>query len=79
MGELVGIKLYIIVAGLAAVLVGGAFYWSYNKGENAGSSDVKAKVATETVKTLDASRLARERAEQDTRAKPYSERVEGLR
>ena len=69
-----------IIAGLLVVaLIGGAILYIYNKGEKAGSADVKAKVATETVKTLDKARQTKEQADKDTLATPYNDRIEGLR
>lgn len=73
------IQTYIVVAGLAVVLVGGAFYWTYNKGEKAGSSEVTIKVQQKTQETLDNARTTKEKADADVRSKPYGERVDGLR
>lgn len=76
---LTGIKLYIIVAGLAVVLVGGAFLYAFKKGETTGSSSVTGAVQSKTIETLDAARKAKEKADADVRETPYSGRVDGLR
>jgi len=69
-----------IIGGLLVVaLIGGVFLWIYDKGESAGSADVKAKVATETVKTIDAARITKEKADAETHSVPYGERADGLR
>ncbi|WP_428668013.1 hypothetical protein [Reyranella sp.] len=69
-----------IIAGLLAVaLVGGAIVYIYGKGERAGSSEIKARVATETVKTLDAARISKERTDEEVHRTPYDDRADGLR
>ncbi len=76
---LTGIKLYIIVAGLAVVLIGGAFLYAFQKGETAGSGAVTSAVQSKTIETLDAARKAKEKADADVRETPYSGRVDSLK
>lgn len=69
-----------IWAALAAVvLVGGAIFYIYGKGERAGSADVVAKVNAETVRTLDAARRNKERIEDAVRDAPLDSVIDGLR
>lgn len=73
------IQLAIIGGLLAVVLTAGGIAWVFNKGQTAGSSEVKAKVATETVRTLDAARISKERTDEDVHRTPYDDRADGLR
>lgn len=72
------IEVYIIAGLFAAVLIGGAIAYIYDKGETAGSSAVKTEVQSKTIETLDAAREAKEKADADVRATPYKEKVDGL-
>jgi hypothetical protein len=73
------IQLIIIGGLLAVVITAGGITYIYSKGERAGSSSVTTKVQQETIKTLDKARVTKEQADQETIAKPYSERADGLK
>jgi hypothetical protein len=67
-----------IIAGLAtAALLGGL--WIYHAGGVNERAKVTNAVQSKTIETLDAARAAKEKADQDTRSKPYGERVDGLK
>lgn len=69
-----------IIAGLAtAVLLGGVLAWTFHKGETAGASGVTTAVQQKTIETLDAAQKRKDQADQDTRSKPYGDRVDGLK
>ena len=73
------IEVYIIGGLLAAALVGGGILYIYGEGKDAGAGAVKNEVQSKTIETLDAARSAKEKADADVRATPYSERVDGLK
>jgi hypothetical protein len=50
----------------------------YTKGERAGSSNVTTKVQTETIRTLDAARKNKERAEDAVRNTPLDAVIDDL-
>jgi len=68
-----------IVGLLIAVLVGGAISFIRHEGEVAGSSNVKVEVQQETIRTLDAARISKERTDEEVHRTPYGDRADGLR
>ena len=73
------IQLIIIGGLLAVVLTAGGIAYIYDKGGDAASAEIKATVATETIKTLDAARKTKEQADEEVRRTPFNDRVDGLR
>lgn len=73
------IEVYIIAGLLGATLIGGGIAYVYNKGETAGTSAVKTEVQSKTIETITKAQEAKEKADRDVRATPYSERVDGLK
>ena len=73
------IEVYIIAGLLGAALIGGGILYIYGEGKDAGAGAVKNEVQSKTIETLDAARSAKEKADADVRATPYSERVDGLK
>lgn len=70
----------IIIAGLlGAVLIGGGIAYVFHEGKDAGSSAVTSAVQTQTIKTLDAARITKEKADEAVRSTPYGDRADGLR
>ena len=74
-------RIQIIIIGVLLVVacVGGAILYVFNKGVKFGTAEITTEVQKKTIETLDAARKAKEQADQDTRAKPYGERVDGLK
>lgn len=70
---------YLVVAGLAVVLVGGAFYWTLAKGEKMGSAAVTKAVQGETIRTMDKARQEKAVVDERVRNKPLDELVDGLK
>lgn len=69
-----------IVGGLlAVVLTAGGIMWIYDEGETAGAGKVTNALQEKTIEALDAARARKDKADAETRATPYSDRVEGLR
>lgn len=69
----------LVAAGALSLLliVGAAVI--YGKGEKAGTAAVKSAVQTETIKTLDAARISKEKTDAEVVRTPYDDRVDGLR
>lgn len=68
----------IIAVGLLVALIGGAIFYIYDEGKDAGSGKVTTAVQEKTISTLDAARAAKEKADAETREMPYDKKVEGL-
>lgn len=68
-----------IAAGLLIAATGTVVWVIYHKGEVSGSADVKAKVATETVKKLDDARLTKEKIDAEVGRTPYADKPDQLR
>jgi hypothetical protein len=73
------IQAIVIGGALAVVLVGGAITYVYNKGERAGSADVKAAVQSETIKATEGARISKEKTDVEVIRTPYDDRADGLR
>jgi hypothetical protein len=70
----------IAIAAAALVAATAAGLWLvYHTGETAGSSAVTTAVQTETIKTLDAARISKERTDEEVHRTPYDDRADGLR
>lgn len=69
--------------GLAVLVLIGATAWvlrsEFNKGRKAGEAGVTSAVQTETIRQVDDSRKAKEKADAEVRRTPYEDRVDGLR
>jgi hypothetical protein len=63
---------------LVAATVGG-LWLVYRKGETAGAADVTTRVQSETIRTLDAARISKERTDEEVLRTPYDDRADGLR
>ena len=68
----------IAVAALVAATAGG-LWLVYRKGETAGAADITTRVQNETIRTLDAARISRERTDEEVQRTPYDDRTDGLR
>lgn len=73
------IEVYIIAGLLGAALVGGAIAYIYGEGKDAGAGAVKTEVQSKTIETITKAGAAKEKADAEVRATPYTERVDGLR
>lgn len=73
------IQLAIVGGLLAVVLTAGGIAYVFHKGESAGSITVTNAVQQKTRETLDRARITKEKADEDVRRTPYSDRVDGLR
>lgn len=73
------IQMIIIGAALAVVLTAGGIAYIYNKGGAAKEAEIRSTIATETVKTLDAARISKEKTDAEVHSTPYGERVDGVR
>lgn len=73
------IQVYIIAGLLIAAGVGGAFYWTWDTGRDAGTAAVRTEVMSTTIETMGKAREAKERADSEVRSMPYGEKVDGLR
>jgi hypothetical protein len=70
----------IVVAAAALVTVtAGGLWLVYRKGETAGAADITTRIQGETVRTLDAARISKERTDEEVRRTPYDDRADGLR
>jgi hypothetical protein len=68
-----------IAAGLLIAATGAAVWFIYHKGETAGAALVTTKVQGETIRTLDAARISKEKTDEEVRRTPYDDRADGLR
>ena len=68
----------IAVAALVAAPAGGRWL-GYRQGETAGAADITTRVQNETIRTLDAARISRERTDEEVQRTPYDDRTDGLR
>jgi hypothetical protein len=64
-------------AAVLALVIGGILY--HRSVQDAARNEVVNDVQKKTIETLGAASAAKEKADAETRAKPYSERVEGLK
>ncbi len=68
-----------IAAGLLVGATAGGVCLIYRKGWSAGSAAVTTEVQSETIRTLDAARISRERTDEEVHRTPYDDRADGLR
>jgi hypothetical protein len=68
-----------IAAALLMAATAGGIWFIYRKGESAGSATVTTQVQSETIRTLDAARISRERTDEEVHRTPYDDRADGLR
>lgn len=73
------IQVYIIGGLLLASVVGGALYWTWDTGRDAGTAAIRTEVQSKTIETMGKAREAKEAADAEVRATPYEGRVDGLR
>lgn len=72
----------VVIAMAAASLVAAtaAGVWLvYRKGETAGAADTTTRVQSETIRTLDAARISKEKTDEEVQRTPYDDRADGLR
>ncbi|MBR2813492.1 MAG: hypothetical protein IKE60_02495 [Reyranella sp.] len=72
----------IAVSLVALILIGGTVWVlrsEFSKGQKAGAAGVSSAVQTETIRKVDDSRKAKEKADEEVRRTPYDDRVDGLR
>jgi hypothetical protein len=77
-----GLSRPVLIALFAVALIaatGTAVSLVYRKGETAGAARVTTKVQSETIRTLDAARISKERTDEEVRRTPYDDRADGLR
>lgn len=60
-----------------ALIVGAAVV--YRAGKDTGKAAVRDAVQTQTIKTLDAARISKEKTDAEVVRTPYDDRVDGLR
>ena len=68
-----------IVAAMLAAATAGGLCLVYRKGETAGAADITTRVQSETIRTLDAARISKERTDEEVHRTPYDDRADGLR
>lgn len=51
----------------------------YLKGQESGQSEIKTKVQTETIRTLEQARQSKAHTDEEVLRTPYDDRVDGLR
>jgi len=79
---MLGLSRPAVIALVAAALVAataGSIWLVYRKGETSGAADVTTRVQSETIRTLDAARISRERTDEEVHRTPYHDRTDGLR
>ncbi len=70
----------VAVAAAALVAATAAGLWLvYRKGETAGAAAITTQVQSETLRTLDAARISREKTDEEVHRTPYDDRADGLR
>jgi hypothetical protein len=70
----------IAIAAIALIAATGtAVGLVYRKGETAGAANVTTRVQSETIRTLDAARISKERTDEEVHRTPYDDRADGLR
>jgi hypothetical protein len=77
-----GLSKPVLIAMAAALLVAATVAGLglvYRKGETSGAADVTTRVQSETIRTLDAARISRERTDEEVHRTPYDDRADGLR
>jgi hypothetical protein len=77
-----GLPKPVLIALFAIALIaatGGAGWLVYRKGETAGGAGVATEVQSETIRTLDAARISKERTDEEVHRTPYDDRADGLR
>lgn len=77
-----GLSKPVLIALFAMALVAGtgaAVWLVYRKGETAGAADITNRVQSETIRTLDAARISKERTDEEVHRTPYDDRADGLR
>jgi hypothetical protein len=68
-----------VAAGLLIAATAGGICFLYRKGEQAGSAIVNTRVQSETIRTLDAARISKEKTDEEVHRTPYDDRADGLR
>lgn len=68
-----------LAAGLLIAATGAVVWFIYHKGETAGGAKVTTEVQRETIKTLDAARISKEKTDEEVHRTPYDDRADGLR
>ena len=68
-----------IAAGLLVAAISAGLWLVYRKGETAGAADITTRVQSETIRTLDAARISKERTDEEVHRTPYDDRTDGLR
>ena len=68
-----------IAAGLLVAATAAGLGLVYRKGETAGAADITTSVQGETIRTLDAARISREKTDEEVQRTPYDDRADGLR
>ena len=70
----------VAIAAAALVAATAAGLWLvYRKGETAGAAAIAIQVQSETLRTLDAARISREKTDEEVHRTPYDDRADGLR
>lgn len=73
------LSLSLIGAVAAVALTVGGLWYVYDLGGKAREATVKAQVQGKTIEEILKARAVKDQADQDVRAKPYDERVDGLK
>ena len=73
------IQVWIIAALFAVVAVGGGIAYIHRHGEEAGAAVVRDAVQSKAIETITKAGAAKEKADAEVRATPYTERVDGLK
>ncbi|WP_428659481.1 hypothetical protein [Reyranella sp.] len=68
-----------VAAGLLVAVTAAGVWLVYRKGETAGAADITTRVQSETIRTLDAARVSREKTDEEVQRTPYDDRADGLR
>jgi len=79
---MLGLPRPVLIAAAAAALVAATasgFWLVYREGETAGAATITTQVQSETIRTLDAARISKEKTDEDVQRTPYDDRVDGLR
>lgn len=68
-----------LAAGLLVAATACGLWLVYRTGETAGAADAATRVQSETIRTLDAARISRERTDEEVQRTPYDDRADRLR
>jgi hypothetical protein len=77
-----GLSRPVLIASAVAALIGctaGGIWLVYRSGETAGAADGTTKLQSETIRSLDAARISKEKTDEEVRRTPYGDRADSLR